>query len=48
MEEFTEFSMKKSLALPCLANGYFNSLRNENDESLLITMNTCGIMCYKA
>ena len=32
MEELTEFGMKNSLTLPSLANKYFNSLRDENDE----------------
>ena len=32
MEELTEFGMKNSLTLPLLANKYFNSLRDENDE----------------
>ena len=32
MEELTEFGMKNSLKLPSLANKYFNSLRDENDE----------------
>ena len=36
MEEITEFGMKKSLTLPSLANKYFNSLRNENDEPVYI------------
>ena len=34
MEELTEFGMKNSLTLPSLANKYFNSLRNENDEPI--------------
>ena len=34
MEELTEFGMKNSLTLPNLANKYFNSLRNENDEPI--------------
>ena len=33
MEELTEFGMKNSLTLPSLANKFFNSLRDENDES---------------
>ena len=32
MEELTVFGMKNSLSLPSLANKYFNSLRDENDE----------------
>ena len=32
MEELTKFGMKNSLTLPSLANKYFNSLRDENDE----------------
>ena len=32
MEELTEFGMQNSLTLPSLANKYFNSLRDENDE----------------
>ena len=32
MEEITGFGMKNSLTLPSLANKYFNSLRDENDE----------------
>ena len=34
MEKLTNFGMKKSLTLPSLANKYFNSLRNENDEPI--------------
>ena len=34
MEELTEFGMKNSLTLPSLANKFFNSLRDENDEPL--------------
>ena len=34
MEELTEFGMKNSLTLPALANKYFNSLREENDEPI--------------
>ena len=34
MEELTEFGMKNSLILPSLANKYFNSLRDENDEAI--------------
>ena len=33
-EELTGFGMKNSLTLPSLANKYFNSLRDENDESI--------------
>ena len=33
-EELTEFGMKNSLTLPSLANKYFNSLRDENDEPI--------------
>ena len=31
-EEITNFEMKNSLTLPSLANNYFNSLRDENEE----------------
>ena len=34
MEELTEFGMKNSLTLPSLANKYFNSLRDENEEPI--------------
>ena len=34
MEELTGFDMKNSLTLPSLANNFFNSLRDENDEPL--------------
>ena len=34
MEELTKFGMKNSLTLPSLANKYFNSLRDENDEPI--------------
>ena len=34
MEELTNFGMKNSLTLPSLANKYFNSLRDENDEPI--------------
>ena len=34
MAELTEFGMKNSLTLPSLANKYFNSLRDENDEPI--------------
>ena len=34
MEELTGFGMKNSLTLPSLANKYFNSLRDENDEQI--------------
>ena len=34
MEELIEFGMKNSLTLPSLANKYFNSLRDENDEPI--------------
>ena len=33
-EELTGFRMKNSLTLPSLANKYFNSLRDENDEPI--------------
>ena len=33
-EKITGFGMKKSLTLPCLANKYFNSLRDKNDEHI--------------
>ena len=34
MEELTGFGMKNSLNLPSLANKYFNSLGDENDEPI--------------
>ena len=34
MEELTGFGMKNRLTLPSLANKYFNSLRDENDEPI--------------
>ena len=34
MEELTEVGMKNSLTLPSLANKFFNSLRDENDEPI--------------
>ena len=34
IEELTGFVMKNSLTLPSLANKYFNSLRDENDEPI--------------
>ena len=34
MEELTKFGIKNSLTLPSLANKYFNSLENENDEPI--------------
>ena len=34
MEELTGFGMENSLTLPSLANKYFNSLREENDEPI--------------
>ena len=34
MEKLTGFGMKNSLTLPSLANKYFNSLRDENDEPI--------------
>ena len=34
MEEITKFGMKNSSTLPSLANKYFNSLRDENDEPI--------------
>ena len=34
MEELTRFGKKSSLTLPSLANKYFNSLRDENDEPI--------------
>ena len=34
MEELTEFGMKNSLTLPSLANKFFNSLRDENNEPI--------------
>ena len=36
MEEITGFGIKNSLTLPSLANKYFNSLRDENDEPIYI------------
>ena len=36
MEELTGFGMKNSLTLPSLANKYFNSLRDEDDEPIYI------------
>ena len=32
MEELSNFCMNNTLILPSLANKYFNSLRDENDE----------------
>ena len=34
VEELTNFNMKNSLNIPSLANNYFNSLRNEDDEPI--------------
>ena len=34
MEELAGFGMKNSLTLPSLANNFFNSLRDENDEPI--------------
>ena len=34
MEQLTGFGMKNSLTLPSLANNFFNSLRDENDEPI--------------
>ena len=34
MEKLTKFGIKNSLTLPSLANKYFNSLRDENDEPI--------------
>ena len=34
MEELTGFGMKNSLTLPSLANKFFNSLRDEDDEPI--------------
>ena len=34
MEKLTNFGMKNSITLPSLANNYFNSLRDENDEPI--------------
>ena len=34
MEELSKFIMKNSLTLPSLANNYFNSLGDENDETV--------------
>ena len=36
MEELTGFGKKNSLTLPSLANKYFNSLREENDDPIYI------------
>ena len=33
-EDLTQLGMKKSLTSPSLANKYFNSLRDENDEPI--------------
>ena len=40
MEELNEFGMKNSLTLPSLANKYFNSLRDENDEPIYLYTET--------
>ena len=34
IEELTGFGMKNFLTLPSLANNYFNSFRDENDEPI--------------
>ena len=34
MEELTNFGVKNSLPLPSIANKYFNSLKDEKDESI--------------
>ena len=34
MEELTGFGLKNSLTLPSVANKYFNSARDENDEPI--------------
>ena len=34
MEKLTGFGMENSLTFPSLANKYFNSLRDENDEAV--------------
>ena len=34
MVELTNFSMKNSLTLPSLANKYFNSLKDQNEEPI--------------
>ena len=34
MEKLTGFGMKNCLTLPSLANKFFNSLRDENDEPI--------------
>ena len=34
MEELTGFGMENSITLPTLANKYFNSLRDENNEPI--------------
>ena len=36
MEELTVFDMKNSLTSPSLADNYFNSLKDENDEPIYI------------
>ena len=35
-EEVTNFSFENSVTLPSLANKFFNSLRDENDEPIYI------------
>ena len=40
MEELTGFGMKNSLTLPSLANKYFNSLRDENEEPIFTYTDT--------
>ena len=34
MEEITGFGMENKLTLPSLANKYFKSLRDDNDETI--------------
>ena len=41
MDELTNFVMKDTLTLPSLANKYFNSLRDENDEPIYIYTDPC-------
>ena len=36
MEELTGFDMKNSITSPSLADNYFNSLKDENDEPICI------------
>ena len=45
MEEVTGFGMKNSLTLPSLANNYYKSLRNEDDEPIY-TYNDDFMRCF--